>query len=89
MKAYKQNKKEIKITVSLKIDIKEKSPYCGLTFHSMQSFKTIYYQKEKLMLNFIKQTVSYMLNQTQVIGLFVLASPEVFQSMFEWPYLQR
>jgi len=57
-KACKLNIKVIKTTVSLKIEIKEKSPFCGLTFHSMQSLKTTYQQKEKLMLNLIKQTVT-------------------------------
>jgi len=54
-KACKQNMKVIKTTVSLKIEIKEKSLFCGVTF---QSLKTTYHQKEKLTLNLIKQTVT-------------------------------
>ena len=70
--------KEIKITVSLKIDII--SFFCGLTFtlcnHSKKLNKT--------------NSISYMSNQSQVIGRICLSKfQEVFQSMFEWPYLQR
>jgi len=90
--ACKQNMKRIKTTISLDIEIKEKSPFLWFKLSVYAIIKNYISPKEKLMLNSIKQTVTlYMLDQSQVMGLFVLACKfqEVFCSMFEWSYLQR
>ena len=78
LEACKQNMMVIKTTAFfLKIEIKKNLLICGLTFHFMQSLKTVYQQKEKLTLHVL---VTYMLDQSQIIWLIILACK--FQEVF-------
>jgi len=80
IKACKQNMKVIKTTVSLKIKIKEKSPFLWFDLSLYAITKTIYGQKEKLTLNLIKQTVTLYLRSITSYRAFILDCK--FQKVF-------
>jgi len=69
-----QNMNRIKTTVSLKIEIKEKCPFLwfDLSVYAI-IIKTIYHQKEKLMLNLIKQIVTLYVGSITSYGPFCLS----------------
>jgi len=76
--------KVIKLPFLWKLRSKKNHLFCGLTFHSMQSLKTIYHQKEILMLNLIKQTVTLYVGSItsySAFNVWVVISSEVINRM--------
>jgi len=84
--------KVIKTNISLKIEIKEKSPFLWFDLSLYATLKSYISTEREINTEFDKINGNFIiLDQSQVIGPFVLACKfqEVFWSMFEQSYLWR
>ena len=70
-KACKQNMKVIKTTVSLKIEIKEKSPFLWFDLSLYAIIKNFISPEKELTLNLIKQTVTLYVGLTTSYTVFL------------------